>query len=72
MSSDCCSSKGTELEKLARQADQRPVLMIVLLINTVMFFVEFTAGVIAGSSALMADATDMHACRSCGASDGRM
>lgn len=59
MSSDCCSSKGTELEKLARQADQRRVLMIVLLINAVMFFVEFTAGVMAGSSALMADATDM-------------
>ncbi|MFK4003809.1 cation diffusion facilitator family transporter [Qipengyuania sp. NPDC077563] len=59
MSSDCCSSKGTELEKLARQADQRRVLMIVLRINAVMFFVEFTAGVMAGSSALMADATDM-------------
>ena len=59
MSSDCCSSKGTELEKLARQADQRRVLIIVLLINAVMFFVEFAAGVIAGSTALMADATDM-------------
>ena len=59
MSSDCCSSKGTELEKLGRQADKRRVLMIVLLINAVMFFVEFTAGVMAGSSALMADATDM-------------
>ena len=59
MSSDCCSSKGTELEKLAKQADQRRVLIIVLLINAVMFFVEFAAGVIAGSTALMADATDM-------------
>lgn len=59
MSSDCCSSKGTELEKLARQADQRRVLIVVLLINAAMFFVEFGAGVVAGSTALMADATDM-------------
>lgn len=59
MSSDCCSSKGTELEKLARQADQRRVLIVVLLLNAGMFFVEFGAGVVAGSTALMADATDM-------------
>lgn len=59
MSSDCCSSKGTELEKLARQADQRRVLVVVLLINAVMFFVEFAAGIVAGSTTLMADATDM-------------
>lgn len=44
---------------LARQADQRRVLIAVLLINAVMFVAEFTAGVIAGSAALMADATDM-------------
>lgn len=59
MSDDCCSSKGAELETLARQADQRRVLIIVLLINAVMFFVEFGAGIVAGSAALMADATDM-------------
>lgn len=59
MSDSCCSSKAAELEHLAQQADQRRVLVIVLLINAVMFFVEFGAGVIAGSTALMADATDM-------------
>ena len=59
MADDCCSSKGAELEKLARQADQRRVLVTVLVINLVMFFAEFGAGLVAGSAALMADATDM-------------
>ena len=35
------------------------MLLLVLAINAVMFVVEFAAGVIAGSAALMADATDM-------------
>ena len=59
MADDCCSSKGVELEKLARQADQRRVLVIVLAVNLTMFFAEFGAGMIAGSAALMAYATDM-------------
>ena len=59
MAHDCCSAKGVELEKLARQAEQRRVLVIVLVINAAMFFVEFGAGLVAGSAALMADATDM-------------
>jgi cation diffusion facilitator family transporter len=59
MANHCCSSKGHELEKVARQADQRRVLIIVLIINAVMFFLEFGAGIVAGSTALMADATDM-------------
>lgn len=59
MADDCCSSKGSELEILAAQADQRRVLVIVLLINAAMFLLEFGAGIIAGSTALMADATDM-------------
>ena len=59
MADDCCSSKGQELERLARRADQRRVLIIVLLINAVMFFAEFGAGLVAGSAALMADAADM-------------
>ena len=59
MADDCCSTKGQELERLARRADQRRVLIIVLLINAVMFVVEFGAGLVAGSTALMADATDM-------------
>lgn len=56
---DCCSTKRSDLEQLARQKDQRRVLVIVLAINAAMFVVEFGAGVIAGSSALMADPVDM-------------
>ena len=59
MADDCCSTKGQELERLAQQADQRRVLLIVLVINAVMFVAEFGAGIIAGSTALMADASDM-------------
>jgi cation diffusion facilitator family transporter len=59
MADHCCASKGQELEKLARRADQRRVLIIVLIINAVMFFLEFGAGIVAGSTALMADASDM-------------
>ena len=59
MSDHCCESKGKELERLALQADQRRVLVIVLVINLRMFFAEFGAGLVAGSAALMADATDM-------------
>ena len=59
MSDHCCQAKGAELERLASQADQRRVLVIVLLINAVMFVAEFGAGLIAGSAALMADASDM-------------
>lgn len=55
----CCSSKAHEIELIAQRADQRRVLVIVLAINTIMFFLEFGAGIIAGSTALMADATDM-------------
>jgi len=59
MADSCCSAKSTEIERLARQADQRRVLVTVLVINAVMFVAEFGAGVIAGSAALMADAADM-------------
>ena len=59
MADNCCASKGQELEKLAKQADQRRVLVAVLVINAVMFTLEFGAGIVAGSTALMADATDM-------------
>jgi len=56
---DCCSNKGAELERLAARAGQRRVLLVVLAINAGMFLAEFTAGIIAGSTALMADAIDM-------------
>jgi len=57
--SDCCSAKGKDLEQLAQQADQRRVLIVVLVLNALMFVAEFTAGLIAGSAALMADSVDM-------------
>ena len=59
MSDSCCSSKASELEQLARQSDQRRVLIAVLAINSIMFVLEFGAGLVAGSTALMADASDM-------------
>lgn len=59
MSDDCCSDKGHAIAELGRKAEQRRVLVIVMVINVVMFFVEFGAGVVARSSALMADSVDM-------------
>jgi len=59
MADSCCSAKATELERAARQVDQRRVLVVVLAINAVMFVAEFGAGLVAGSTALMADAVDM-------------
>lgn len=59
MPDSCCSSKAGELEQLALQSTQRRVLITVLVINAVMFVLEFGAGIVAGSTALMADATDM-------------
>ena len=59
MADDCCSAKGPELERLARRSGQRRVLIAVLGINAAMFVAEFGVGLIAGSAALMADATDM-------------
>ena len=55
----CCSHKRHTLEVLARQAAQRRVLVVVMLVNATMFVLEFGAGVIARSSALQADAVDM-------------
>src|SRR6478609_10342614 len=59
MADSCCSAKATELERLARLAEQRRILVVVLAINAVMFVVGFGAGIVAGSTALMADAVDM-------------
>lgn len=56
---ECCSNKGREIAALTLKADQRRVLLWVLAINAVMFVIEFSAGVIAQSSALQADAVDM-------------
>lgn len=60
MSAHCCHAKEADMAKAAaRSADIRRVLIVVLVINAVMFVAEFTAGLIAGSAALMADSADM-------------
>lgn len=59
MADDCCSKKGDTIAALAVRRDQRRVLIIVMMINFFMFAVEFGGGLIAGSSALIADSVDM-------------
>lgn len=59
MADDCCSKKGDTIAALAVKRDQRRVLIIVMMINFFMFAVEFGGGLIAGSSALIADSVDM-------------
>ncbi len=54
---DCCTKAGCEIEKLVNR--QRATLKAVLAINLVMFVVEIVAGVVAGSTALLADSLDM-------------
>src|SRR3546814_3853198 len=58
MADQCCSAKAKELEALASRYDQRRVLIAVLVINALMFVIEFGGGLAAGSSALMADSVD--------------
>lgn len=55
--SDCCNDKACELEALRNR--QSSTLKIVLGINAVMFVVELTAGLFAGSVSLLADSLDM-------------
>lgn len=59
MADDCCSKKGDTIAELGRKAEQRRVLVIVMLINFAMFAAEFGGGLVARSSALMADSVDM-------------
>ncbi|HYD50719.1 MAG TPA: cation transporter [Terriglobales bacterium] len=53
----CC--KAEDLAIAAQRSDQRRVLVLVLAINLVMFAVEAVAGLIASSTALLADSLDM-------------
>jgi len=53
----CCEAKVQEL--VALREHQRRVLAIVLVINLAMFFVEFGAGLLSGSTALLSDSLDM-------------
>ena len=54
---DCCQGKAHEIAQLRDK--QSRVLKVVLAINAAMFFIEFSAGVVASSTALMADSVDM-------------
>jgi cation diffusion facilitator family transporter len=53
----CCEFKAEELERL--KARHKNVLKTVLTINVVLFVVEITAGILAHSTALLADSLDM-------------
>lgn len=54
---DCCSKTSCEIDKLRER--QSWTLKLVLAINAVMFLVEFSAGILAASTALLADSLDM-------------
>jgi cation diffusion facilitator family transporter len=53
----CCEDKGCEIDDL--RANHGRVLWILLIINVAMFFVEGWAGLVAHSTALLADGLDM-------------
>ena len=53
----CCEAKAQEL--VALRDRQRGVLVLVLVVNVAMFCVEFGAGLLSGSTALLADSLDM-------------
>ena len=53
----CCDAKTDTLAVLRDR--QKSVLQIVLAINAIMFMAEFTAGIFAHSTALLADSLDM-------------
>ncbi len=53
----CCDTKANELAALRLR--QWRILAIVLAVNLVMFCVEFGAGLLSGSTALLADSLDM-------------
>ncbi len=55
--SDCCANSACEVEKLRDR--QRATLLWVLWINAALFVTEGIAGLLASSTALLADALDM-------------
>lgn len=59
MADDCCSKKSATIAELGKKTEQRRVLVIVMVINFAMFLAEFGFGIIARSSAMMADSVDM-------------
>jgi cation diffusion facilitator family transporter len=54
---ECCESKTQELAAL--RGRQQRVLIAVLVVNAAMFCIEFGAGLVAGSTALLGDSLDM-------------
>jgi len=54
---NCCQDKSCEITSM--RANHARVLWVVLAINSVMFVIEGTAGLLAHSTALQADALDM-------------
>ena len=54
---ECCEAKAKELAAL--RGRQGRVLVAVLAVNATMFCVEFGAGLLSGSTALLADSLDM-------------
>ncbi len=57
MAEHCCQHKAKELQKLQKR--QSKVLWIILVINAVMFVVEFSGGIKAASLSLTGDSLDM-------------
>ena len=57
MAQHCCQNKAKELQQLKKR--QSKVLWIILVINGVMFFVEFGGGIKAASLSLAGDSLDM-------------
>lgn len=53
----CCDKENVDFQKLEKS--QARVLVVVLVINATMFFIEFGAGLKARSTSLMADSLDM-------------
>ena len=54
---NCCQDKSLEMDRLRER--QSKILWIVLGINVSMFALEVTVGLLAGSTALLADSLDM-------------
>jgi cation diffusion facilitator family transporter len=54
---DCCAAKTDELATL--RAKHKKILVFVLVINAALFVVEAIAGILANSTALLADSLDM-------------
>ncbi len=57
MAEHCCQNKAKELQKLQKR--QSKVLWIILVINAVMFLVEFVGGIKGSSLSLTGDSLDM-------------